>query len=210
MEIEFFGANALRMFTKTTSFVVDDTLSNQGNKSVTKSDSVSLQTDKSIPVEPGARLLLNAPGEFEVGEVSVKATAVRGHRDEANELTATIFQLQTADGTVVIIGHVHPDVTDAQVEQIGHADVLVVPVGGHGFTLDPEGALKIIKKLSPSVVIPTYYEVSGINTEMPQLNLEDALTQLALPADEPVSSLKLKGTDFTSDQTKVVVLTSKS
>lgn len=209
MEIEFFGANTIKLTAKNARFMVDDTLDQNGKKSVTKAEDVSIQTDQAIAVAAGGRLLLDAPGEFEVGDVSVKAVAVRGHRDESTERTATVFQFQTSDGTVVIAGHIHPDITDAQVEQIGHADVLLIPVGGNGFTLDAEDALKVIKKLSPSVVIPTYFDIEGIKTEMPQLKLEDALGTLALPVSEPQASLKLKGTDFTDDQTKVVVLEAK-
>lgn len=208
MEIEFFGANTVRVSYKKTVFVVDDNLDSLGKKAVTKSGDISLQTDVSIPVAKGGRLLLDAPGEFEVGDVSVTAVAARGHRDEEGKTSATIFKLHSGDSSVVVLGHIHPDISGDQLETIGDSDVLVIPVGGHGFTLDPVGALDIIKKLQPSVVIPTYYQMPGIKTEVPQLSLDEAVQQLALQAEDPVKSFKIKPADFVADQTKLVIVQS--
>ena len=208
MEIEFFGANAVRITYKKTVFVVDDNLADVGKKTITKTDDIALQTDMSVTVATGGRLLLDAPGEFEVGDVSVVAVAARGHRDEEGKASSTIFKLHAGDTSVVVLGHIYPDLTDAQLEAIGEADVLIVPVGGHGYTLDPIGALQVIKKIQPSIVVPTSYQMSGVKTEAPQLTLEEAIQQLGLPAGEPVKSLKVKPSELEPDQTKLVVVQS--
>lgn len=211
MDIEYYGANAIRLETKKTRIIVDDTLALQGKKSITKADDVSVQTDAAIPVADGGRLLLSVPGEYEVGDISVKAVGVRGHRDEEGKKTATVFKFTALDGNVVVAGHIHPDITDQQVEEIGDVDVLMVPVGGSGFTLDAEGALKVIKKLEPSVVIPTYFTVSGIKTEMPTPTLEEALNTLGMTVDESPRSnaAKLKNLELGAEQAKLVVLEPK-
>ena len=67
MDIEYYGANAIRLETKKTRIIVDDTLALQGKKSITKADDVSVQTDAAILVADGGRLLLSVPGEYEVG-----------------------------------------------------------------------------------------------------------------------------------------------
>lgn len=208
LEVEFFGANCLRISFKKTVFVIDDNLSDLGGKSITKADDVSLQTDISIPVAAGARLLLDCPGEYEVGDVSVTAIAARNHRDEEGKTTSTIFKLYVQDTNVVIVGHIHPNLDETQLELIGECDVLIVPVGGNGFTLDPTGALQVVKAIQPSVVIPTSYQMSGLKAPMPQVSLEEAVKQLAMPASEPVKSFKLKPAELEADQTRLVIVTS--
>ena len=208
MDIEFFGGNALRLTVKKTVFVVDDNLADLGKKSITKADDISLKTDLAIPVASGARLLLDAPGEFEVGDVSVTAIAARGHRDEEGKTNATIFKLRAADASVVVLGHVHPELTNDQLEEISDADVLIIPVGGHGFTLDPMAALDVIKKVQPSIIIPTTYQMPGVKAEVPQVSLEEAVQQLAMPAGEPVKTFKVKPAEFDPDQTKLVIVQS--
>jgi L-ascorbate metabolism protein UlaG (beta-lactamase superfamily) len=92
----------------------------------------------------------------------------------------------------LVTGHVYPELDDKQLESIGRVDVMVVPVGGNGFTLDPLGALKLIRKVEPSVVVPTQYTVPGLSYEVPALSLEDALQNLAMQSKETVEKLKSK------------------
>ncbi len=47
-----------------------------------------------------------------------------------------------------------PKLTDAEQEAIGIVDVMFVPVGGSGYTLDAAGALQLIKAVEPKIVIP--------------------------------------------------------
>jgi L-ascorbate metabolism protein UlaG (beta-lactamase superfamily) len=49
----------------------------------------------------------------------------------------------------------HP-LTDKQIAEIGHPDVLLVPVGGN-FTIDAKVATQVCDKLAPRVVIPMHY-----------------------------------------------------
>ena len=47
-------------------------------------------------------------------------------------------------------------------------DVMFVPVGGNGYTLDGVGALKLIKKVEPKLVVPTHYDDAMLQFPMPQ------------------------------------------
>ena len=59
----------------------------------------------------------------------------------------TMYRIQAGDTTLLVTGHIAADLTESQLERIGMVDVTVVPVGGHGYTLDPIGALKVIKAM---------------------------------------------------------------
>jgi len=57
------------------------------------------------------------------------------------------------------LGHV---LTVAQADAIGKLDVLLVPVGGGGPTIDAVGADAVIQLLNPSVIIGMHYETPAL------------------------------------------------
>lgn len=204
MEVQFYGANCVRLTTKKASIVIDDNLAELGLKSITKADDISLYTSPHPETALG-RLRIDSPGEYEVSDTSIQGIAARAHMDEPGQQTATIFKIIGDDIRAVVLGHVYPELSDAQLEAIGMVDVLIVPVGGSGYTLDSVGALKVIKKIEPKVVIPTHFADKAINYPIPQRELADALHELAMEPKETVGKLKFKGLEM-SDTTQLIVL----
>jgi L-ascorbate metabolism protein UlaG (beta-lactamase superfamily) len=194
MEIEFFGANCFRIKTKHASIVIDDNLSAIGGKTITKESDVAIFTNKILEnnqTKAKARLTLDSAGEYEIGDVSVRAVQARAHMDEEGSATASIFQCMYEGTTVTILGHIHPEIADDVIELAGGTDVVIVPVGGNGYTLDVIGAVSVIKKIEPEVVIPSQYDIPGINLEVPAAPLDDFKKASALPESEPKDSYKV-------------------
>lgn len=205
MEFQFYGANCVRITTKKIAIVVDDNLAELGLKSVTKADDVALRTAEFVNVKESARLILDQPGEYEVADTSIKGVGARAHMDEPGKLGATMFQIMGEDIRAVVVGHVYPDLTNDQLEALGMVDVLVIPVGGNGYTLDPVGALKLIKAIEPKIVIPTHYDDKAVQYPVPQQPLEEALKTIGMEPKERVAKLKLKAGEF-SETTQVIVV----
>jgi L-ascorbate metabolism protein UlaG (beta-lactamase superfamily) len=205
MEVQFYGANCVRLVNKKAAITVDDNLAGLGLKSVTKAGDIALFTNVHEVPSVDVKLLIDAPGEFEVANVSVQGIAARAHMDEEDKKTATIFRIEAEDLRIVVLGHVHPDLTDKELEAIGTVDVLIMPVGGNGYTLDPIGALKVLKKIEPKMVIPTHYEDSAVKYEVPQQPLEEALKTLAIEAKETLPKIKLKSADLTETMQLVIL-----
>ncbi|MGZ6004563.1 MAG: MBL fold metallo-hydrolase [Candidatus Saccharimonadales bacterium] len=206
MEIEFYGANCFRINTKKTAIVIDDNLSELGAKSVTRPGDVVLYTSPHKELEAEPRILIDQPGEYEVSNISVQGIPARSHMDEDGKQTATIYKVTADDVRLAVVGHIYPELTDDELEQIGTVDILLIPVGGNGYTLDPVGALKIIKKIEPKIVVPSHYEDKKLKYEVPQQDLESAIKGLAMEPKETVPKLKLKPTEFASEGTQLVVL----
>jgi L-ascorbate metabolism protein UlaG (beta-lactamase superfamily) len=204
MDIQFFGANCVRIAGKKAAVVVDDTLSSMGLKSVIKQDDIAVFTQPNSQ-DLSAKLVVDCPGEFEASGVSVHGVAARAHMDEAGELKATMYKIDVDDVRVVVVGHIHPDITGDELEELGTVDVLLIPVGGGGYTLDPVGALKVIKAIEPKIVIPTHYADSNLNYEVPQIELAEALKSLAMEPAETTAKLKLKAADL-PEVTQLVVV----
>jgi L-ascorbate metabolism protein UlaG (beta-lactamase superfamily) len=205
MEFQFFGANCVRVTTKKVSIVIDDNLAELGLKSVTKPGDVALYTMAHGSPGAAVKITIDQPGEYEVSDTSVKGIAARAHIDEPGKQNSTMFQIVGEDIRVAVLGHVYPDLTNDQLEALGMVDVLLVPVGGNGYTLDPVGALKLIKAIEPKIVIPTHYADNSINYPVPQQPLEEALKALGMEPRETVSKLKVKAGEL-SESTQVIVL----
>jgi L-ascorbate metabolism protein UlaG (beta-lactamase superfamily) len=204
MDLQFYGANCISFTHKGSRIVIDDNLADLGAKSVTKPDDVALFTGPHG--EAGsARLTFDSPGEYEVSDVSVIGIAARAHIDEENTLNATMFKLVTGDVSVLVTGHIYPELTSDELEVIGIIDLLIVPVGGSGFTVDPVGALKLIKDIEPKLVVPTHYADTALKYTVPQQELSNALKELAMEPKETVSKLKLKHGEL-SDLTQLILL----
>jgi len=207
MDIQYFGANCVRLSTKKASVIIDDNLADLGQKSVTKNGEVVLfggpHGNSSPKIEK--KIVIDQPGEYEVADTSVRGIAARSHIDEEGQKNATIFKIVDDDIRVVVTGHIYPELSDQQLEEIGMVDVLIIPVGGNGYTLDSIGALKIIRKINPRIVIPTHFDEEGFSFPVPQQPLAEVLKALAMEPKETVAKLKIKPSELT-DTTQLIVL----
>lgn len=203
MDLQFYGANCLSFTHKGTRLVIDDNLSELGAKSILKTDDVALYTSPHEGQSTG-RLTFDGPGEYEVADISVIGIAARSHIDEDGH-RATMFKLAVGETTILFTGHVYPELNESQLETIGMIDVLVVPVGGNGYTVDPVGALKLIKAIEPKLVVPTHYADKSLKYPVPQQELEVALKEMSMEPKETIAKLKLKPTELT-DVTQLVIL----
>ena len=205
MELQFYGANCLRLSAKKAQIVVDDNLEQLGLKSVTKPSDISLRTSREFPEHKDSAFSADLPGEYEIAGVVIHGIAARSHMDEEGKQTAVIYTIQADDTKVAILGHIYPELSEGQLEQIGLVDVAVVPVGGNGYTLDGVSALKVIKQIEPKVVIPTNFADSKIKYQVPQTDLADAVKSLGMEVSETVGKYKIKPAEL-SDTARLVVL----
>jgi L-ascorbate metabolism protein UlaG (beta-lactamase superfamily) len=205
MDMQLFGANCIALTTKQARITIDDNLAELGGKSVAKDGDVALFTGAHADPAQPAKIVIDQSGEYEVSGVSIYGIAARAHMDEEGAQTATMYKIMAEDLTVLVTGHIYPELTDDELETIGMVDVMFVPVGGNGYTLDGVGALKLIKKVEPKLVIPTNYDDGKLNYSVPQQPLEQALKALGMEPKETVSKLRVKAGEL-GDVTQLVVL----
>jgi L-ascorbate metabolism protein UlaG (beta-lactamase superfamily) len=204
MDLQFYGANCVTLSVKNTRIVVDDNLAELGGKSATKAGDIALFTGAHGNSKAEVKLSVDLPGEYEVSDISIMGIAARAHLDEKG-LNATMYKITSGDTTVLVTGHIYPELSEKQLEAIGIVDVMLVPVGGSGYTLDPIGALKMIKAIEPKVIVPTHYDEKGLNYPVPQVELSAALHDLAMEPSETTTKLRVKPAEL-SDVTRLIVL----
>lgn len=205
MDIQFYGANCVLLTHKGARLVIDDNLTALGGKSVLKAGDVAVYTGQHDEVTAEVKLLIDQPGEYEVSGFTITGVAAQAHLDDSSKQLATMYRVTAGELNVLITGHIYPDVKETQLEALGPIDIMLVPVGGNGYTLDAVGALKVIKEVEPKLVVPTHYADKSLNYEVPQTDLAAALKELAMEPKESTAKLKLKPGDF-GEGTQLIVL----
>ena len=207
MEIQALGANTVRINTKKTTIVANDSAA-AGKSNIKDGDIVifSNRTEKSI--DKKVRLFISSAGEYEVADVLIVGIPAFPYKEDSDhKLSSTIFKLSSDDTSIAIVGDISPELTDSQIEELGHVDALIVPVGGHGLTLDSSQALKMIKKIDPFIVIPVHYDDGISSYSAEQDKLEDAMKTIGLEVVEKTNKYKVKASNFIEGQaTKLVIL----
>jgi L-ascorbate metabolism protein UlaG (beta-lactamase superfamily) len=114
----------------------------------------------------GKPFVIDGPGEYEVGGVSVigvhtfhddKAGAERGDN--------TAYVIEFEGMRLCFLGDLGHKLTQEQLDEIGSIDVAFVPVGGT-YTIDAKVATEVVKQLDPWVVIPMHYASLTIDPEL--------------------------------------------
>ncbi|HSX05072.1 MAG TPA: MBL fold metallo-hydrolase [Candidatus Saccharimonadales bacterium] len=205
MDMQFHGANCVVLSNKNNRVVIDDNLATLGAKSVLRDGDICLFTGRHEAPSGNLKIVIDMPGEYEVSGVSIFGLQVRAHMDEADKRSAVMYKINWGETRILVTGHVFPKLTDDELEAIGIVDVMFVPVGGSGYTLDATGALQLVKAVEPKIVVPTHYNESRLRFEVPQAELEDALKTMAMEPKERVSKLQFKPAE-TTDTTQLVVL----
>jgi L-ascorbate metabolism protein UlaG (beta-lactamase superfamily) len=68
----------------------------------------------------------------------------------------SIFIFEIANMCIAHLGHLHHTLTQAQLNEIGRIDAVMVPVDG-SYTLDLDGMIDVVKSLKAQLVIPMHY-----------------------------------------------------
>lgn len=192
-EIEYKGGNSLIMSSKKTTLVVDPKASLVGLKDLKVKDAVELATEARFRINEGeASVVIEGPGEYEVGDFTIHGVAATRHIDTSDqEKLATAYRIEAGDVRVALLGNIDSKLSEEQLETLGVVDLLVVPVGGGGYTLDATSAATIVRQVEPKAVVPVHYADSGLKYEVPQDSVEVFTKELGAPVEE-VSKLKLK------------------
>jgi L-ascorbate metabolism protein UlaG (beta-lactamase superfamily) len=192
-DIEYKGANSIIIRTKKTTLVIDPKLSLVGLKDVVIGESVELATEKQFAINSeGAKLSVEGPGEYGFGEFDVVGVAARRHiDDDSSELLSTMYRIEVGDVRIALLGNVNEKLSEEQLEGLGVVDILIIPVGGNGYTLDGTGAASLVRQISPKVVIPVHYADNGLKYEVPQDPIDVFVHELGAPV-ENTPKLKIK------------------
>jgi len=95
-------------------------------------------------------------------DIEVKDLRVRNVPTNVRDFAGTrvagnsIFVFEAAGLCIAHLGHLHHDLTDLHLKELGMIDVLMVPVDG-SFTIAQEVMQRVIGQISPAVIIPMHW-----------------------------------------------------
>jgi L-ascorbate metabolism protein UlaG (beta-lactamase superfamily) len=205
-DIEYKGGNTVVIATKKATLVIDPKLSVVGLKDVVIKGDVEVATEARFAINSDdAKLLIEGPGEYGVADFDIKGIAAQRHLD-AEGLLSTMYRIEVGDVRIGVIGNIYEKLSDDQLEELGIIDILIIPIGGNGYTLDSTGAAHLIGKIDPKVVIPVHYSDKALNYEVVQDSLDQFVTELGAPV-EAMAKYKVKGTASIPANLTVIELT---
>lgn len=150
--------------------------------------------------------IIDKPGEYEVGGISVFGVpSFHDNSGGAERGSNTIFTILLDELRICHLGDLGHEV-DAQLqEDIGSVDILFCPVGGV-FTINPEQAVKVIRSLEPSIVIPMHYKTAAHDEKVfaEVAPVEQFLKEYGVEVT-PVAKLDIEKTNL-PEETEIVLL----
>lgn len=192
-EIEYKGANSVVISTKKAKLVVDPKISLVGLKDLNVKGAVEIASENRFVInDPDATLIIDSPGEYGVSGFDILGIPARRHLDsEAEGKLSTIYRVKIEGIRIGIVGNIYEKLSDEQLEQLGVLDILIIPVGGNGYTLDATGAVSLVRAINPKIVIPVHYADNSLKYEVPQGELKTFISELGAPV-ETVAKYKFK------------------
>lgn len=201
MELSYLGAGCIRLATKAATIIVDPYGQEGGLGEFTASADVFLLTQPREGKLEG--MTFDSPGEYEVRGIMITGLPAQLHVDAEGQ-AGTMYLVRSEGQTVLVTGNIAPGLSKEQIGQLGKVDVLVVPVGGHGLTLDAPAAAELVSLIEPTFVIPVHYDDGKTKYAMPQDTAEPFFKELGAKP-EPTAKFKLSNRDL-PDETAPIYL----
>jgi len=192
-DIEYKGANSVVISTKKSTLVADPKLSVVGLKDVAVKEAVEIATEPRFALNgKDARLHIEGPGEYEIGDFSIRgARAIRHIDTDKDEPIGTVYRIEVGDVRIALLGNIAGSLSEDQLEALGVVDMVILPVGGGGLAPDATSAAHLVRQIDPKVVVPIHYADDAIKYEMPQDGVETFVKELGAPVEQ-VTKYKVK------------------
>lgn len=151
----------------------------------------------------GNPVKIEGPGDYEVKGVAVNGIGVFHDKQKGLERGRnTIYNINIDGLNVVHVGDLGHLLSEAEIQEVGTTDILLVPVGSV-FTIDAKEASELIAELEPSIIIPMHYSLPGLKVELDPV--EKFLKEMGVENITPVNKLTITK-DKLPEEPQVVLL----
>lgn len=131
--------------------------------------------------------IIKGPGEYEISGVLVLGITTYHDAVKGTSKGKNTIYLMEVDGVAIChlgdIGHV---LGDEAIEEMGHIDVLMIPVGGVS-TINANMAAQIVRKVEPKIVLPMHYKTPKIKRDLEPV--ENFLKEMGVTLADPKPKL---------------------
>lgn len=208
MEIIWYGHSCFRLRGRDATVITDPCPPSTGYKiGKLSADVVTISHDH--PEHSYRQAITNeakfvtAPGEYEIAGVLITGVRTRHGKSEDGDTTRNVaFVIEIDDIRVCHLGDLHQVPHTDVVEQLGSADILLVPVGG-GPAMEARAAAETVSMLEPKIVIPMRYKTPAATSEVE--GVERFIKEMGAEAKTPEARLNIAKSGVPADTTVVLL-----
>lgn len=211
MDIKYFGHAAFFIKTKTAKIVTDpfDPKMMGMKFPKTQADIVTVSHqhgDHNFLDQIEGAQVFDWPGEFE--KVGVRIFGYQSYHDKnkgADRGENILFKIEAEEISVLHLGDLGVVLDQEAVDEIGDVDILMVPTGGF-FTIDPQEAVEVVRRIEPALVIPMHYQNDPMNPEIKSklAPLSEFLEKIGQQEATFVEKLSVRKENLAQEEMKVV------
>jgi L-ascorbate metabolism protein UlaG (beta-lactamase superfamily) len=153
---------------------------------------------KEKPSDFGDPFVIERPGEYEIKDI-----IVRGIAGENN-----IYTIEAEKIKICHLGGLNQtELTSKQVEEIGDADILMIPVGNID-TIDSKDASKVVSQIDPRIVIPMNYKIPKLKLDKKNEaeSVDKFLKVMGKKEVEPQDKFIVRERDLSDKGLEIIVL----
>lgn len=154
----------------------------------------------------GSPFIIDGPGEYEIKGIFIQGIPSFhddvGGKERGNN---TIYVIEMEQMRICHMGDFgQKQLTDEQLDKIGHVDILMIPVGGT-YTISSAEAQKVIGQIEPRIVVPMHYQLPKLSIELD--NVEKFLKAMGKTAVSAQEKLTIKASALPKEgETQIIVL----
>lgn len=151
MVLSYFGDGGFRLQSGDLSLLIDPPNSRLKGDAILK----TLVANETVAFSPGE---ICFPGEYEVRGIEIWGFPIPD--ESTDKYTKTAYLVRWDDMSFGFLGHARNIPGMEILEGLNDPDILFLPVGG-GHFMTPEDAAKVVKKVEPHWVIPSFFKNVG-------------------------------------------------
>jgi L-ascorbate metabolism protein UlaG (beta-lactamase superfamily) len=154
----------------------------------------------------GDPFVVQGPGEYEIKGVFIKGIpSFHDNKDGKEKGQNTIYTIDAEDMRFCHLGDLgQNELSPEQLDKIGQVDILMIPVGGAGYTISSTEAVKIVGQIEPRIVIPMHYALPKL--EMDIDDVSKFLKAIGKPSVAAQDKLTIKASTLPKEGMEIAVL----
>ena len=125
-----------------------------------------------------------------IQDFSINGFPETRHIDSDGSKKSVIYSIEVQGVRIGLIGNISANFSDEQLENLGVLDILILPVGGNGYTLDATSASNIARRSDAKIIVPIHYNDGSTKYEVMQDDLDIFTKEMGLDTTELKQSSK--------------------
>lgn len=205
MHIQYFGLSSFKFTTKEAVVITDPFDKKSGLVPPRGNADIIVLSEKNNPLYSSVSGIQGTPFEvIDPGEYDVKGVTLTGIPLKQDKNYVTAFLIESEDIKILNLGHISEfSMKQDELEDLGDIDILILPVGSNS-VLDAATAAKIVNQVEPKLVIPSHYDMKGL--EIKADDLQKFIKEMGGKSEE-MDKIIVKKKDFDPENIKVITLT---